>query len=364
VIAVRLRVLLFLSLLWALSAPAQAQRILSVPNVSTTPGARVKVNIQLNDGSGVSSVQFKLIYPASMLTPVGAPEKGSLLTDPSVTSNTSTAGTASIAVVSLALQSFNSGAGTVVAVNFQRFVADDNFEPGGVITSSGFYTAPSNTANVTITATSVSDPARSGSARVTVISTATGQVEKLYFAHFGNGSQPGFSLFSEIALSPVAAGSPSQAALEINDNPGDPLFLSLNGIAVVTSDAKLSGVILFGGSLGLTGVADSKPLRKFVASMRTTAGINTGVAMMGLGQDQTVQLELRNQHGAVVARASLQLNAKAHVAKLVDQFDWDTPVNFSSFSGNLTATGTADLAATVILVTPAGFATQPVAEVP
>jgi hypothetical protein len=52
------------------------------------------------------------------------------------------------------------------------------------------------------------------------------------------------------------------------------------------------------------------------------------------------------------------------VAKLVNEFEWDRPVDFSNFFGDLVVTGVADMAATVILLTPVESATMPVAEVP
>jgi hypothetical protein len=259
----------------------------------------------------------------------------------------------------------------------------------GAISGTGLYTAPSTGGTFSVTATSVADPARSASAAVS----ASTQNHKLYFPHFGNGSQSGTSLVSEITLVPSVVGSTATASIEINDDAGNPLSVNLNGdvvagrqevliaanagvtlrtsgqgpiqagSVVVSSDVKLAGVILFGGSIGLAGVADSKPLKKFVAPVRVASQRNTGVALMGLGQNQTVQLELRNQQGNLVARASVPLGAGAHLAKFVDQFAWDSPVGFSNFSGSLTATGTAELAATVILVTPGESAALPVAEI-
>ncbi len=259
----------------------------------------------------------------------------------------------------------------------------------GAISNTGLYTAPSASGTYTVKATSVADPTKSASATVN----ASTQNQKLYFAQFGNGSQSGTSIVSEITLLPLVVGAAANATIEINDDAGNPLSVNLNGTVVagrqdivipanagitlktdgqgpiqtgsvgVSSDVKLSGVILFGGSIGLTGVADSKPLKKFVAPMRAATGVNTGVALMGLGKDQTIQLVLRTQQGNLVARASVPLGAKAHVAKFVDQFAWDSAVDFSNFSGNLTATGTADLAATVILVKPAELAVLPVAEI-
>ncbi len=217
---------------------------------------------------------------------------------------------------------------------------------------------------------------------------------KLYFAQFGNGSQGTTSLFSQLILVNLDSTAPAHAVVEINDDTGAPMSVNLNGSVVagrkdltipadgsatlktdsqgpvqagsvtVTSDRNISGVLLFGGSVGTAGVGDSKSLRKFVAPMETGSGINTGIAMMGLAQGQTIQLELelRNEQGLTVARGSAVLGARSHTARFLTELQWDAPVDFSHFFGTLIATGTADFAATVIRVSPGQFTTMPVAE--
>ena len=259
----------------------------------------------------------------------------------------------------------------------------------GAVSNTGSFTAPSSSGTFTVTATSVADPTKSASAVVN----ASTQNERLYFPQFGNGSQAGSSVVSEITLLPVVVGATALATIEINDDAGNPLSVNLNGEVIagrqelvipanagvtlrtdgrgpiqtgsvsVSSDVKLSGVILFGGSIGLAGVTDSKPLKKFVAPVRVAVGTNTGLALMGLGKEQTLQLVLRTQQGNVVARAGILLGSRAHVAKLVNQFAWDGAVDFSNFSGSLTVTGTSELAAAVMLVTPTELAVMPVAEI-
>ena len=260
---------------------------------------------------------------------------------------------------------------------------------GGTISHGGLYTAPSATGNFTVSATSAADPSRSVSAGVSV----SGQDRKLYFAQFANGTQSGSSIASEITLQPLVSGATALATVEITDDAGDPLSVNLNGgvaagradliipangaatlrtdglgpmktgSLVVSSDVQLMGLILFDGSIGLSGGADSKPLRKFSAPVRMGTGIYTGLALMGLGQSQTVQLELRTQQGNLVAEASLALGGRSHLARFVNQFAWSTAVDFSQFSGTLTARGTSDLAATAILITPTGSAWLPVEEI-
>lgn len=221
---------------------------------------------------------------------------------------------------------------------------------------------------------------------------APAQNEKLYFAQFGDGSQAGTSIFSQVTLVNLDSVAPENASIEINDDRGNPLTVDLNGVPVlgrkdvvipangaltlktdgqgpiqtgavmVSSDRKISGVILFAGNAGTAGVGDSRPLRRFVAPMEIGPGINTGIALMGLGQDQTIQLELRDEQGNLVANGSVTLGAKSHLARFITELQWDAPLNLSGFSGTLTATGTAQFAATVIRVSPGQFTTLPVAE--
>jgi len=260
----------------------------------------------------------------------------------------------------------------------------------GTISDTGLFTAPPSPGTCTVTATSRADPSKSASASVNV----SAQDQRLYFAQFANGSQSGASIVSEITLLPLTVGATALATIEINDDAGNPLHVNLNGGAVagradvvipanasltlksdglgalktgsvaVSSDVKLSGFVLFDGSIGLAGGPASKPLRTFSAPVKSGSGNYTGIALMGLGQDQTVQLELRSQQGNLVAETSMVLGPKAHVAKFVHELAWDNPVDFSSFSGTLRARGTADFAATVILITPTGSAFLPVEAIP
>ena len=261
---------------------------------------------------------------------------------------------------------------------------------GGIITNDGIYTAPAVPGNYTVTATSTSHPSTTASVAVAVDTLN----EELYFAQFANGVQPGTTISSEITLVPLAPGNAATVTVEINDDAGNPLGVRMNGALFqgrldliipangsavfkvdgqgpiqtgsikVSSDVKLSGVIFFSGSLGFSSVSDSKRLRKFAVPIRSTTGTATGIAFMGLGPNQTVQLELHSKQGNSVARASLSLGPKEHVAKFVDQFAWDRAVDFADFSGHLMVTGSSDLAATALLITPNGSAAVPVAEIP
>ena len=259
----------------------------------------------------------------------------------------------------------------------------------GTISASGLYTAPQAAGTYTITAASSADSSKSASATVNV----SAQDQKLYFAQFANGVQSNNSILSEITLFPATVGNAAWATIEMNDDSGNPLGVALNGSptpgrydvvipanaavtlktngqgpiqtgsVTVSSDARLSGVILFNGSIGLSSGPDSRPLKKFSAPVRGGPGTYTGIALMGLGQDQVVGFELRSQEGNLVAKTNVSLSGRAHLAKLLSQFSWDNSVDVSTFSGTLIARGTADMAATVILITPSGSAFLPVQEI-
>ncbi len=215
--------------------------------------------------------------------------------------------------------------------------------------------------------------------------------QELYFAQFGDGSDAGTSISSLILLFNLGAEA-ANASIEINDDEGLPMTVDLNGMEVVgrlddvrippdgvvalstdgtgalqtgsviiSSNREVSGVILFDGA-GVAGVGSSQRLTRFRAPMRSGKGLNTGIALMNLGNEQVIELNLRNSSGELMATGSLLMGFKAHTAKFLTEFDWDSPVDFTSFSGTVTADGSADFAATVILVTQGQFATLPVTE--
>ncbi len=352
---------------------------LAVDDTTGAAGSQVSVRVALSDGSGVGGLQFVLNYDSNVLSyPAGAsPTAGNLIDGHSIVANGTTPGKVSIALASA--NSLKSGPGTVVLIPLM--VSKD------AVLGSKISLTLSNALAFDPTGGNVSLQTQSGTLMV-----AGSPPQKLYFAQFGNGSQSGSFILSEITIVSLVSTTAENATIEINNDAGNPLTVNLNGTVVpgrkdvlvpangtvtlttdgqgpiqsgsvvISSGVKVAGVILFGGSVGLAGVGDSKPLKRFIAPMKTARGTNSGVAMMGLGQDQNIQLELRNQQGTLVARAGVFLGAKAHVAKFVTEFPWDTPLDFSNFSGTLTATGTTDFAATVILVRPGEFATLPVTE--
>ncbi len=129
---------------------------------------------------------------------------------------------------------------------------------------------------------------------------------------------------------------PSEAEVQIRDDDGNPLQLTLNGDGTdrtvrvlvpahgavtlkssgdgsvqtgairVTADRPLSGFVLFdAGTGGVAGVGESAPLLHSRSPVETGSGVNSGIAVMGLGKDQILDPELRSGAGEILARASL-----------------------------------------------------------
>ena len=215
---------------------------------------------------------------------------------------------------------------------------------------------------------------------------------KLYFAQFG---QSGADLFSQLMLFNLDDSRPANLRVLVKDDGGDPLNVSLSGInttegvltrvipaggltllktsqqaplavgsVTVCSDTPIGGVILFGGSLGVAGVGASPRLTQgFAAPMQVdqSSGTSTGVAIVDLGAGTTLDLTLLDGNGQMQAEATEDLSSLGHLSKFVDQFDWDSPVDFETFQGQLLVHSDQPLTATVIQTRAEEFATMPVA---
>lgn len=230
---------------------------------------------------------------------------------------------------------------------------------------------------------------------------AVAKDQKLYFAHFGD-AQVGAAvqLISQVTLISTSDTAVTNATVEIRDDDGQLLTVEmadgssfqgtrdivipakgsvvlktsgkgsphrqlLQGSVTVSSDLPLEGVILFGGTIGVAGVGSSKSLKKFVApvEMDAQASVNTGIAVINLETtDQTIQVELLNPNGQIVATGTLSIKPAGHVARFVGdpEFNWTVPPSLT-FQGTLRVTATGQIAATVIRQSPAEFATLPVA---
>ena len=216
--------------------------------------------------------------------------------------------------------------------------------------------------------------------------------ERLRFAQFGDG---GGTISSQVLLLNPDPSLQAMARIDLRGDSGQPLQVDLNGELVtgelettipafslmafetdgsgelttgsvtVSSDLPLSGVIVFGGSVGFAGVGSSAELASgFVAPMQQDAAnqVRTGVAIMNLEVERTdITVELLDAAGQTLATATLALDAVGHRANFLDEFVWDNPVDISDFRGLIRVTASGTVAATVIQKRPGQFATMPVA---
>lgn len=89
-------------------------------------------------------------------------------------------------------------------------------------------------------------------------------------------------------------------------------------------------------------------LRKFMTRVHTGSEVNFGVALRGMGEDQMILLELRDQKGNLAAQSTVALGGKSKVTKFIDELEWNTPIDLSNFAGSLTACGQSNFAASGI----------------
>ncbi|MBI4446103.1 MAG: SBBP repeat-containing protein [Acidobacteria bacterium] len=226
--------------------------------------------------------------------------------------------------------------------------------------------------------------------------------QKFYFAHFGDGAVPWADIFSQVLLMNLVSGAQSEVKLNLSDDSGAPLTVDLNGELVaglkellipgnglgilktdgqgpltsggisVTSNRQASGVILFGGSVGLAGVGASQAFPYgFIAPMETNTSqqINTGIAILNLeNRETTAELELAGTDGVKVAGTKLEgetaLKPLGRVVKFLSEFNWIPPVNFADFMGVLRVRPNGKVTATVLQTRPGEFATFPVTTLP
>ena len=211
-----------------------------------------------------------------------------------------------------------------------------------------------------------------------------------FFAQFADGA----GLFSQIILFNLDPNLEAALTMILKDNDGNPLGVDLNGELVtgektalipagglrsfktdglgdllegsvtVTSDKAVAGVILFGGTTGLAGVGSgSAQPDGFTATMETNSAsqINTGIAVMNLEEGAlSLDLQLCDRDGAVLASATAPLPGMGHLADFLPEFEWSPAVDFSDFEGTLKVTADGQVAATVIQTRPDQLATLPV----
>lgn len=217
------------------------------------------------------------------------------------------------------------------------------------------------------------------------------EVSTLSFPLIGDGGQAPGALSSRIVLvnkSPVRTasvrvllrgatgaplsldlnGAPSGGEVEVAVPPGGNQSLATDGIGTAiigsvqaVSDLPISGFIeVDAGVTGTVGISPSQSFSSLILPIRATrSGVTTGLAVMGLGGGQTLEMVLRDSSGVVRGQASVPLAPRGHSLLFVNQIDFTPNVDFSDFEGNLTVVGTQDFAATAILLEPGRLISLP-----
>ncbi len=233
----------------------------------------------------------------------------------------------------------------------------------------------------------------------TFSSGALAQTEyELLFAHLGDGELAGGRIISQFILLNPDPATEAQATITIKDDDGNPLsgidldgqilsegtldvtipacgmrILTTDGVGPVTvgsatviSDKPLTGVINFSGAFGAAGVGASERLSGFVAAMIRSATTDTGLAIMNPGTTEvSVDLQLIDQDGKLLATATLTIPMMGHLALFFNQIGWEPEpgviLDLSAFEGLIKGTTTGgQIAATVIQTRPNQFITMPV----
>ncbi|MDA2937324.1 right-handed parallel beta-helix repeat-containing protein [Acidobacteria bacterium AH-259-A15] len=222
---------------------------------------------------------------------------------------------------------------------------------------------------------------------------------ELLFAHFGDGESGGGRIISQFILLNPHKTLEAQATITIRDDDGKPLGgMDLNGqilsngtldvtipasgmsvlttdgegpvtvgSATVISDKPLTGIINFSGAFGAAGVGASVRQPGFVAAMIRNATTNTGFAIMNPGTtDVTVDLQLIDKEGNLLAKANETIPTMGHLARFFSDIPWQpepgVTLDLSAFEGLIKGTTSPgqQIAATVIQTRPNQFITMPV----
>lgn len=191
---------------------------------------------------------------------------------------------------------------------------------------------------------------------------------RIYFPQFGNGDGFVSRLFlinpdrSQGAQARIVGRTSSGLPFELHpaEGEGDPLILDLEvelapggtylletsgtgelqvGGLVVTSDIRLDGVVVFGGSFGLAGVQAADEFSEGLVGPvdhRLDENVRTGIAVQNLESfDVAFPTQLLNSGGEVVANADLTVPALGQLPLFIDEIPWDQPVDLGSFQGTL-----------------------------
>ncbi|MDA2924863.1 SBBP repeat-containing protein [Acidobacteria bacterium AH-259-L09] len=301
------------------------------------------------------------------------------------------------------ITSLNPSSSIAGGSDFTLTIKGTDFVEGSVVRWNG-ETRPAtfvdtNTLTVSIPA---EDIAKSGSATVVVVNPDGGVSNEItftinfgvYFAQFGDGE--GFS--STLILINPSVTDTAEGTVMLFDTTGTPLSVDINGViqngsfpfsippkgtalfmtdglgnltsgsVQVTSNIRVGGTILFGGSFGLAGVAAVQPIARFLVPIESDAsrGVSTGIALSNPNASQVdVTLTLLDVDGIPVpgGTTTIQLSPNGQIAKFPEEMYQDSGIDFSQFRGSLEIDSTLPINGMAIRTEPGHFATLPVTEV-
>ena len=181
------------------------------------------MSVQLSEGDGIAVLQFDLNYDSEVLSyPEGAsPTSGDLIIEGALLASSAAPDRVSIAVVSAS--SLNPGSGTVVLIPLE-------VSSQAVVDTQTLLTL-SNVSGSDPLGLTVALQVQEGT--LTISGAENGQLHKLYFAHYGNGSESGLSILSKIVLVNLDASAAANATIAFNDDAGEPMTVLVDGMVVV-----------------------------------------------------------------------------------------------------------------------------------
>jgi predicted dehydrogenase len=137
------------------------------------------------------------------------------------------------------------------------------------------------------------------------------------------------------------------------------------GWVEISSPALLGGTVLFSAASGVAGVGSSEAARKFLIPVETRAGqqVQTGVALTNPADfPLSLTLILRDRNGADIANglANLDLPARGHAARFLEELFAGQGIDLSNFWGTLEVRAPAPILGMALRLSPGEFATLPV----
>ncbi|UCF38834.1 MAG: hypothetical protein JSU96_08355, partial [Acidobacteriota bacterium] len=282
-------------------------------------------------------------------------------------------------------------------VDLSRFLGVIRASYSGAVVAVALQTRPGELAALPVTE-------RLGNESAPSENTSDAEVHELYFPHFGDGRG---LLSSQILLLNPSSETARDIEVILTNDHGDPLTVDLNGTVIegsvaveippngisslqtdgigstiagsvrIVSSSPVTGVVLFGGPTGVAGVGSSRAVSSgFLAPVEikeegnpfaaTNYIIRTGIALRNLESDREVSLtlHLRNLAGKLLNTTSLVLPPGGHLARYLDELDWDRIFFHSELLGLLEVDSAGDRIAAIILRSePGQLATFPVVPV-